>query len=163
MLSSLGVQVKKSAICDLLKKTIRINRKSIRHIGIDDWSVRKRFTYGSIIVDLDTHQTVDMLPSRNEDKVTEWLKRFPNIELCVRDSAKLFSNAILRSHPDAVQISDRFHYIKTISGYFKKAIMHLLPTYITCSNSDQWLDTSGTALLVDTKVAPLKLGSLKKK
>ncbi|MCT2909880.1 hypothetical protein EFT87_14680 [Schleiferilactobacillus harbinensis] len=103
---------------------------AVRHIGIDDWAVRKRYTYGTTMVDLDTHKLVDMIPSRNEDDVARWLARFPNLELISRDGALFYRNAITRSHPDAIQVSDRFHYLKTITEYLREAIMHVLPTHI---------------------------------
>lgn len=123
----------------------------VRHVGIDDWSIRKRQTYGTIMVDLDTHRTVDLLPSRDESAVTTWLKGFPNLELVVRDGARFFRNAIDNASPDIIQVSDRFHYIKTITDYFRRAIIRVIPTRILSNKSlNQAEDKSVTTPLKKT-------------
>lgn len=37
------------------------------------------------MIDIETHKIVDLLESRQEDDVAEWLKTFPNIEVISRD------------------------------------------------------------------------------
>jgi transposase len=36
----------------------------LRVVGIDDWSWRKGSTYGTLIMDLERRQVVDLLPDR---------------------------------------------------------------------------------------------------
>lgn len=110
-----------------------INRKDVKHVGIDDWAVLKRLNYASTLVDLDTHKIIDMINSRSADDVTAWLKEYPNLKSVVRDGALFFRKAISRSHPDCVQISDRFHYISNITKHFREAIMLILPIHIEIS------------------------------
>lgn len=130
LLETQGIQIKKSAICNLLKKTSIIDYKQIRHVGIDDFAICRRQAYATIMVDLDTHQIIDLFPSRDEDQVANWLSCFPNLEIIVRDGARFFSNAIDLSHPQAIQVSDRFHFIKTVTRYFKRALFQILPAKI---------------------------------
>lgn len=78
------------------------------------------------MVDIETGNIVDLLDSRESDKVKLWLSTFPNIELVSRDGSTSYRSAINESHPDAIQISDRFHLVKNlvkaISKYMKRII-----------------------------------------
>lgn len=62
----------------------------VRNVGIDDWAIFKRCTYASIIVDLDSHKIIDLIPSCNEDDVACWLDKFPYIEPVSRDGTVFF-------------------------------------------------------------------------
>ena len=57
----------------------------IRVAGIDDWTWRNGFTYGTIIVDLERRNVVDVLPVRSAEETAQGLKRHPEIEIVSRD------------------------------------------------------------------------------
>jgi hypothetical protein len=42
-------------------------------LGIDDWSQRKGHVFGTILVDLEAHRIIDLLPDRTADSVAGWL------------------------------------------------------------------------------------------
>lgn len=78
----------------MLKKMLGLVDKShILNICVDDFAIRKRFTYETIMVDLDTHRIIDLLPSRETQAVWEWLKTYPNIRFISRDGAMTYSSA----------------------------------------------------------------------
>ncbi|WP_353847545.1 transposase [Clostridium sp. CMCC3677] len=76
---------------------------------MDDFALRKRKTYGTVMVDIETHAIVDMIESREYNDVVTWLREYPNIKLFSRDGSITYNNAIKTSHPDSIQVSDRFH------------------------------------------------------
>ena len=47
----------------LVRQTSDTNREIPRVLGIDDWAKRKGQSYGTILVDLENHEVVDLLPS----------------------------------------------------------------------------------------------------
>ena len=89
---------------------------------MDDFALRKRFSYGTVMVDLESHRIIDMIPSRETIDVSRWLAAFPNIQVVSRDEASTYSSAATDSHPEAVQVSDRFHLIKGLSEVINKYI-----------------------------------------
>jgi len=92
-----------------------VGKESITAVCIDDFALKKRQRYGTVMVDLKSHKLIDMIESREADDVAAWLREYPNIEAVSRDGSRAYANAIIEAHPGAVQISDRFHLIKTRS------------------------------------------------
>ena len=89
-----------------------VDKSSVKMVCVDDFALRKRFSYGTVMINLENHRIVDMIPSRDTNDVCNWLKMFHNIEVISRDGAITYASAATNSHPDVIQISDRFHLIK---------------------------------------------------
>ncbi|MFD2117989.1 transposase [Paenibacillus yanchengensis] len=92
-------------------------------VCIDDFATKKRETYGTVMVDIDTHRIIDMIPSREHQDVVAWLKTFPNLTLISRDGSISYAKAIKEAHPQATQVSDRFHLLQNLTTNCKKALM----------------------------------------
>ena len=69
------------------------------------------------MVDIDTHRVVDLIRSRDGEEVTSWLKTFPNLEIVSRDGSITYAHSIAEAHPNAIQISDRFHLLQNLTKY----------------------------------------------
>lgn len=67
------------------------------------------------MIDIDIHGVVDLIEFRDKDAVVKWLKSYPNIQVVSRDGSLSYTAAINEAHPEAVQISDRFHLFKNLS------------------------------------------------
>jgi hypothetical protein len=52
----------------------------LRAIGVDEFALRRGHTYGTVLVDMETHQPVDVLPDRTADTLAAWLKDHPDID-----------------------------------------------------------------------------------
>jgi transposase len=48
-------------------------------VGVDDWSWRRGKRFGSILVNLETHKIVDLLPDREAESVKRWLAAHPSV------------------------------------------------------------------------------------
>ncbi len=62
-----------------------------RILGVDDWSVRKGQTYGTLLVDLQRHRIVDVLPDREAETLETWLAAHPTVEVISRDRAGAYA------------------------------------------------------------------------
>ncbi|MFD2937749.1 transposase [Spirosoma flavum] len=54
-------------------------------LGVDDWAIRKARTYGTILVDLDRHQPIDLLEGRTAEGLRDWLRAHPAVKVITRD------------------------------------------------------------------------------
>lgn len=88
------------------------------------------------MVDIETHSIVDMIESREHDDVVKWLREYPNIKLFSRDGSITYNNAIRTSHPDSIQVSDRFHILKNLTSYCKDYLSKDLQNRIPIKLSD---------------------------
>jgi transposase len=95
-----------------------------RALGVDDWAQRKRHTYGTILVDLEQHQVVDLLPDRTADTLAAWLHDRSGVEIISRDRSRAYADGAARGAPDAVQVADRFHLAKNLGETVAQVLEH---------------------------------------
>ena len=101
-------QVKRAARPPALPQVIRV-------LGVDDWAWCKGQTFGTILVDLERSQVVDLLPTRSADSLGEWLARHPEVTTVSRDRQGVYAEGIRRGAPEAVQVADRFHLVLNLT------------------------------------------------
>ena len=99
-----------------IKRRVKERRAetSVRIVGLDDWAWRKGSTYGTIIVDLERREVIDLLPDRSASATAGWLKQHPGIEIVSRDRCGSFAQGAHEGAPEARQIADRFHILQNL-------------------------------------------------
>jgi transposase len=101
----------------LLRRVKRLENEPAeppRVVGIDDWAWRKGQRYGTIIVDLERSDVLDLLPDRDADTVAGWLKDHPGIEVISRDRSATYAEAATEGASQAKQVADRWHLLKNL-------------------------------------------------
>lgn len=78
-------------------------------IGVDDFALRRRHRYATVVIDAETHERIDVLPDRTADTLEAWLREHLGVEIVCRDGSATSVEAIRRALPDAVQVGDRWH------------------------------------------------------
>ncbi len=99
----------------LLRRVKQLKDEAVlppRFVGIDDWAWRKGRRYGTIVVDLEKSEVVDLLPDRDAETVKKWLKSHPGVELVTRDRSGAYGLAVAEAAPQARQVVDRWHLLK---------------------------------------------------
>ena len=87
----------------------------VRVLGVDDWAKRKGQRYGTILIDLERRQVIDLLKDRTADTLANWLAQHPKIEFVSRDRSQTYAEAITRAAPTAIQVADRWHLLHNLS------------------------------------------------
>ena len=77
-------------------------------IGVDDWTLKKGRTYGTILVDLHQNRVIDLWEGRSAEVLEAWLKQHPEVHTVARDRASAYALGIRKGAPQARQVADRF-------------------------------------------------------
>jgi transposase len=109
LLAILAVGVSRhTALRDLVRISLPTGRTP-RVIGVDDFALRRRHRYATVIIDAETHERIDVRLGRTADTLEAWLREHRGVEVVCRDGSAAYAEAIRRALPDAVQVSDRWH------------------------------------------------------
>jgi transposase len=88
--------------------------KPVRELGIDDFAFRRGRKFGTLLVDLISHQVIDVLPDRKAETAAAWMNAHPDIELLSRDRGGDYAAGARQGAPQAIQVADRFHVYKNL-------------------------------------------------
>jgi transposase len=91
-------------------------------LGVDDWAFRRGRHYGTILVDLERHRAVDLLPEATVGALATWLRAHPGITVVSRDRGGAYAEGVRQGAPGAVQVADRFHVLKNCADVVERVL-----------------------------------------
>lgn len=126
-MARLGMPVSDTTILRSVKKSVgaQTDGAVVRVVGVDEWAWRKGTTFGTVIVDLERRQVVELLADRSAATTADWLRRHPEIEVVSRDRAGLYADAARKGAPQARQVADRFHLLKNLRETIERQLGRL--------------------------------------
>ena len=99
---------------------------SVQELGIDDFSFQRGLRFGTILVDLERHGIIDLLPDRQAATAAAWMRQRPTIRVVSRDRGGDYAAAATQGAPQAIQCADRFHLLKNLGEAVEGLLAHHL-------------------------------------
>ncbi|EFA6786823.1 ISL3 family transposase [Escherichia coli] len=97
------------------------------HVGIDEWAWHRGHRYGTLIVNLDTHRPLVLLPGRDQRTLATWFRKYPEIQIVSRDRSGVYATAAREGAPQARQVANRWHLLKNIGDVLERMMYRHMP------------------------------------
>jgi len=110
----LGIQTCPIAILRRMMARPTAPVEEVVELGIDDFAFRRGRKFGGILVDMQNHNVIDLLPDRKAETAKAGMQAHPEIKLVSRDRGGDYAAAARDQAPQATQIADRFHLYKNL-------------------------------------------------
>ena len=83
--------------------------------------------YGTLIVNLDTHRPLVLLPGRDQRTLATWFRKYPEIQVVSRDRSGVYATAACEGAPQARQVADRWHLLNNIDDAPERMMYRHIP------------------------------------
>src|SRR5437588_1258897 len=120
----LGMKVKAPTLLRYLRTIKDTPATEVTKLGIDDFSLRRGDSYGTILINLETRRPLDLLPDRTAEAVKPWLASHLEIQVVSRDRASAEASAVSQILPYATQIADRYHLVQNLREHLQRLLDH---------------------------------------
>ena len=122
LLAIMGMAVSPDTLLRHIRKAPEPEVAIPRVLGVDEWARRKGQSYGTILIDLEAHQPVDLLPDKSAESLAKWLEEHPGVEIISRDRGVEYIKGATEGAPDAIQVADRWHLLKNLQDTLEELL-----------------------------------------
>ncbi|MEV6595576.1 transposase [Actinoplanes sp. NPDC051346] len=74
------------------------------------------------MIDCESRRVVDLVPGRDASPLAEWLPQHESPEVICRDRASAYAEGARIGAPDAVQVTDRFHFWQNLATAVERLV-----------------------------------------
>lgn len=94
---------------------------------LDEWAWHRGHRYSTLIVNLDTHRRLVLMPGRGQRTLAVRFKKYPELQVVSRDRGGIYALAARDGAPQAVQFADRGHLLKNIGDALERMMYRHIP------------------------------------
>ena len=123
----LGIQMSRMSVLRRIMSRPTAPAARVSVLGLDDFSFRRGRTFGTVLVDMECHQIIDLLPNRYVETVAAWIRSHPEITHISRDRGSDYAAAATQGAPHAIQVADRFHICQNLGEAVHVLLARVLP------------------------------------
>lgn len=131
-----GIHLSRVTLLRSLSLLVDPSRAQVSAVGIDDFAWKRGKRYGAVIIDLTTHEILDLLPDREASSVQKWLAAHPDIAIVSRDRGGAYADGAAQGAPQAEQVADRWHICKNLGDALEQGGLRL-PISVPANPSDE--------------------------
>ena len=118
----LGIVTSPTTILRRMMSLLAQRSEPVSQLGIDDWSFRRGRQFGTILVNLATHEIIDLLPDRETETAQAWMQAHPEIDVVSRDRGEDYAAAARKGAPQARQVADRYHLADNLRDFVEEIL-----------------------------------------
>ena len=119
---SLHLEIELDSLLRLLRRGGTPTFPTAQVVGVDDFALRKGIHYGTLVVDLEAHHVLDLLPERSTDSWAEWLRDHPGVTVVSSDRAEVYTAGTRLGAPQAQPVADRWHLVHNLVTHVQQVV-----------------------------------------